>query len=87
MSVRFLKTGSFEVVWLVSSSCGKDVGLWGPQRANSAGSDSAILLLHAREKRCSRCFFPRLVFLVPPTHPGEPSWTFARPDIGALLIV
>jgi hypothetical protein len=42
MYVRSLKTGSLDVVRLVSSSCGKDVGLWGPQRANSAGNDSAV---------------------------------------------
>ena len=64
MSMRFLKTGSFEVVWLVLSLCGKDVGLWAPQRANSAGSDSAILLLHARESGAPDLLLPLLVFLV-----------------------
>ena len=58
MSVRSLKTGSFEVVWLVSSSCGNDVGLWPPQRANSAGNDSAMLLLHARESGAPDLLLP-----------------------------
>ena len=68
MSVRSLKMGSFEVVWLVSSSCGKDVGLWGPQRANSAVNDSAYYCC-MRAKSCAPDLLLPSFGVSRPTHP------------------